>query len=194
MEVPEDNDILQVVPCSVTTKMYQYSDVVVPVINIETDTTDTHLQFFSKSSPSCSETTSPTTPEDILLETIAATLDEESLKPLIKEELKNTIQLRRLIQGKNELQVNFEPPEKYELSEEEKIKVVKRREQNRLAAQRFRDKQKELGSKLKMKIQKLESKNTELMTDIKYLRAEKDELVRRMKEHIGVCPYARLVG
>lgn len=112
MEVSPGNQLYQVVPCNVTTKMYQYSDVVVPVINIETDTTNSHVSVASEASPSSSEAT---TPEDILLYSIAATLDEEALKPLIKEELKNTIQLRRLVQGKNELQVNFDPPEQYEV-------------------------------------------------------------------------------
>ncbi|GFR78924.1 proto-oncogene c-Fos-like [Elysia marginata] len=89
-----------------------------------------------------------TNEEKILNATIKA-LNSGSLTPLIKEELRCTIQSRRLAEGKGELKVEFKsPPKKKTMSEEERARYLKRRVQNREAAQRFRQKQKDTSDML----------------------------------------------
>lgn len=48
--------------------------------------------------------------QDSLMEAALAALGTGDMTPLVKEELKLTIQSRRLASGKGELRVNFEPP------------------------------------------------------------------------------------
>ncbi|KAK3093371.1 hypothetical protein FSP39_014694 [Pinctada imbricata] len=119
-------------------------------------------------------------------------LETGDLTPLVKEELKYTIQSRRLQQGKNELYVSFEEPALGELRPDEIEKIEKRREQNRLAAQRFRSKQKSLQSVLTKKTQTLEVDNTKLRAEIFKLKAEKDELNKKLQDHLKICPMHNL--
>nr|XP_034324642.1 transcription factor jun-B isoform X2 [Crassostrea gigas] len=125
--------------------------------------------------------------QDSLMEAALAALGTGDMTPLVKEELKLTIQSRRLASGKGELRVNFEPPTQSELTEEERVKVDRRREQNRMAAQRFRQKQKTLGDRVQ-RVRGLESDNTRLRAELRILREERDDLRRRLTEHLKVCP------
>ncbi|GFO50535.1 basic leucine zipper transcriptional factor atf-like 3 [Plakobranchus ocellatus] len=128
-----------------------------------------------------------TNDEKILNATIKA-FQSGSLTPLIKEELRCTIQSRRLAEGKGELTVEFKsPPKKKEMTEEERARYLKRRVQNREAAQRFRQKQKDTSDMLTAKIQKLERKSRNLLTDLTRLREEKDYLKEMLKNHLLVC-------
>lgn len=126
--------------------------------------------------------------QDSLMEAALAALGTEDMTPLVKEELKLTIQSRRLASGKGELRVNFEPPTQSELTEEERVKVDRRREQNRMAAQRFRQKQKTLGDRVQKQVRGLETDNTRLRAELRLLREERDDLRRRLTEHLKVCP------
>ncbi|XP_022333917.2 cyclic AMP-dependent transcription factor ATF-3-like [Crassostrea virginica] len=130
--------------------------------------------------------------QDSLLDAALVAMDTGDITPLVKEELKLTIQSRRLALGKGELRVNFDTPAQAELTEEEKVKVDRRREQNRLAAQRFRQKQKSAGDRVQKKVRDLESDNSRLRTELRNLRTERDELKRHLTEHLTVCPGATL--
>ncbi|XP_052106783.1 basic leucine zipper transcriptional factor ATF-like 3 isoform X1 [Mytilus californianus] len=114
-----------------------------------------------------------------------------NMAPLIKEELKCTIQSRRLAKGQHEMKVEFPDETKHELTEEERDKIVKRREQNRLAAQRFRDRKKNNSTSLCKKIQELEADNTQKSNEIRNLRAEKAKLQKMLYQHLLVCPSAK---
>lgn len=120
-------------------------------------------------------------------------LETGSLTPLLKEELKYKIQSRRVAEGKRELKVEFLPPAENKLTPEEEIKVQKRKLQNRVAAKKFRQKQKDVAFNLKKTIQSLESGNTRLRSEIKRLQNEKNELQQKLQQHLMVCPYARSV-
>ncbi|XP_069130607.1 cyclic AMP-dependent transcription factor ATF-3-like [Argopecten irradians] len=125
---------------------------------------------------------------------VAATLlalETGDLTPLIKEELKYTIQSRRVSEGKKELRVGFKPPQPCQLTAEEIERVERRREQNRLAAQKFRRKQKTQSDVHVKRIQKLEVANTRLREELRSLREEKNQLFYRWTSHMSVCP-ARL--
>lgn len=128
-----------------------------------------------------------TNEEKILNATIKA-LSSGSLTPLIKEELRCTIQSRRLAEGKGELKVEFKsPPKKKEMTEEERVRYMKRRVQNREAAQRFRQKQKDTSDMLTAKIKRLEHKSRSLLVDLNRLREEKESLKEMLKSHLVVC-------
>ncbi|KAK3092841.1 hypothetical protein FSP39_007807 [Pinctada imbricata] len=124
-----------------------------------------------------------------ILEATKMALETGELTPLVKEELKYTIQTRRLAEGKEELQVQFEDPINLELRPDEVEKVERRRTQNRLAAQRFRQKQKSRGDELQEKNQKLLSENLRLRREIQTLQTERDRLNHALNEHMAVCPY-----
>ncbi|XP_062585791.1 basic leucine zipper transcriptional factor ATF-like 3 [Saccostrea cucullata] len=126
--------------------------------------------------------------QDSLMDAALVALDTGEMTPLVKEELKLTIQSRRLAAGMGELTVNFEPPTQSELTEEEKEKVDRRREQNRLAAQRFRQKQKTTGERVQKKVRGLESDNTRLRAELRILQTERDELRKRLEDHMRTCP------
>ncbi|XP_061194551.1 basic leucine zipper transcriptional factor ATF-like 3 [Saccostrea echinata] len=130
----------------------------------------------------------PNSSQDSLMDAALVALDTGEMTPLVKEELKLTIQSRRLAAGMGELTVNFEPPTQSELTEEEKEKVDRRREQNRLAAQRFRLKQKTTGERIQKKVRGLESDNTRLRAEMRILQTERDELRKRLEDHMKICP------
>ncbi|KAK3583776.1 hypothetical protein CHS0354_022814 [Potamilus streckersoni] len=75
-------------------------------------------------------------------------IERNDMEPMIKHELKNRINFKRMAEGKEELMVDFSEKPKAELTTEEKMKVERRREQNRMAARRFREKHNTLGIKL----------------------------------------------
>ncbi|XP_063418643.1 basic leucine zipper transcriptional factor ATF-like 3 isoform X1 [Mytilus trossulus] len=126
-----------------------------------------------------------------LVDATLLALETGNMSPLIKEELKCTIQSRRLAKGQHEMEVEFPEETKHELTEEERDKIDKRREQNRLAAQRFRDRKKTNSTSLCKKIQELEADNTQKSYEIRNLRAEKAKLQTMLYEHLLVCPSAK---
>nr|KAG5710734.1 hypothetical protein BaRGS_035136 [Batillaria attramentaria] len=131
----------------------------------------------------------PIPKDEKMAEAVLNTLETGSIMPLIKEELKYTIQSRRLAAGKPELQVEFNPPKRQKLmTKEERERAEKRREQNRKAAQKFRQKQRDTAETLTKKTQKLEGSNTTLRAEIKRLTREKNELRKLFHAHLAVCP------
>ncbi|PVD39247.1 hypothetical protein C0Q70_01875 [Pomacea canaliculata] len=89
---------------------------------------------------------------------------------VLKEELRLKIQLKRLQQGKPEMEVTFDEPRQYELSEEEKAKQERRKERNRVAAKNSRNKRKKHQQQVEHKHKELNNENTSLRTDVEKLR------------------------
>ncbi|XP_033735257.1 uncharacterized protein LOC117323863 [Pecten maximus] len=108
-----------------------------------------------------------------LAEAAIACLQSGRLTPLIKEELKYKIQAKRMEQGKKELQVQFTTPNTYELTNEEAMKSDRRRQQNRLAAKKFRKRQTTVAVALEKTLQKLQNENGHLNSEVERLTMEK---------------------
>ncbi|KAH3827050.1 uncharacterized protein LOC127832393 [Dreissena polymorpha] len=113
---------------------------------------------------------------------------DTGLLPCVKEELKFAIQSKRLKEGKGELKVEFTQPPSYQLTPEEEEKVDKRRVQNRMAARRFRDRQKNQTSSLQKECQRLELVHAELRTELAQVRKERDEARQALETHMTSCP------
>ncbi|XP_060062851.1 cyclic AMP-dependent transcription factor ATF-3-like [Ylistrum balloti] len=109
-------------------------------------------------------------PMDVeLAKATQACLDTGSVLPIIKEELKCAIQNRRLAEGKTELAVQFTPPTKQKLRPEEMVKKENRRDQNRRAARKFRQKQAASLKEFQKRIKQLEVENGKLRMQVKQL-------------------------
>lgn len=130
----------------------------------------------------------PSKQTDGLTEATLVALETGELTPLVKEELKYTIQSRRLANGQGELGVEFSEPEQGQLTEEEKEKIIKRREQNKLAARRFRQRRRAKGPVYAKQVNELEADNTRKLAEIRRLREERDELQAMLQNHLLVCP------
>ncbi|CAI9730726.1 activating transcription factor 3 [Octopus vulgaris] len=74
---------------------------------------------------------------------------------IIKQELKCQILYKRFQEGKNAVDTEVKPPIQYELRPEEETRILRRREQNRKAAQRCR-------LRKKNKMEELEDTDTDL--------------------------------
>ncbi|XP_060584010.1 uncharacterized protein LOC132740171 isoform X2 [Ruditapes philippinarum] len=123
-----------------------------------------------------------------LADAAAKAMVDGNMTPLIKEELKCSIQSKRLKAGKPELKVEFTDPEPCQLTETEQMKVEKRKIQNRLAAQRFRNKQKTRGDQLHKECLKLQSVQTQLRFELSQVKKERDELKQKLQDHYAICP------
>ncbi|KAL5017853.1 hypothetical protein ScPMuIL_003575 [Solemya velum] len=96
-------------------------------------------------------------------------IHKDSLMPLVKEELKCRIQMRRLSEGQSEIVLESEAapaPAKHPLTEEEVFKKNIRRRQNRESANRVRAKERRRISDLLDRIAELESQNNALLDSI----------------------------
>ncbi|KAL5008587.1 hypothetical protein ScPMuIL_014168 [Solemya velum] len=100
------------------------------------------------------------------------------LTPLIKLELKCRIQTRRLSEGKDELDVEFTPPQKTMLTVEEKCKRLKRLQQNKEAARKCREKKKQNAKIQEEKFEQLQKKNGSLRDQLKCLEEEKIKVMQ----------------
>ncbi|XP_033735254.1 cyclic AMP-dependent transcription factor ATF-3-like [Pecten maximus] len=125
--------------------------------------------------------------DEELAKAVRACEDTDSILPILKEELKCTIQKRRLAEGKTELTVQFTPPTKQELSPEEIIKKENRREQNRRAARKFRRKQAELARGFQQRIKQLETENVRLREQLRRLTQEKGYIQGKVHAHHAMC-------
>lgn len=94
------------------------------------------------------------------------------LTPLIKVELWSKIQARRLSEGKEEMAVQFSPPQTTPMTEEEEEKCKKRKECNKEAAQRCRERKKEKQKNDEKELTSLLLRNEELKDTIKNLEEE----------------------
>ncbi|ESO90094.1 hypothetical protein LOTGIDRAFT_233904 [Lottia gigantea] len=121
---------------------------------------------------------------------VLASLESKSMTPLIKEGLRSIIQTKRLKEGKQELEVRFTPYVKREPQTEDEInRAMKRKEQNKMAARRFRQRQKDFGDRFMKKIKKIEAANTVLRKEIQQLQNDKSELSLILQNHLSVCHY-----
>ncbi|XP_071079418.1 cyclic AMP-dependent transcription factor ATF-3-like isoform X1 [Haliotis cracherodii] len=125
--------------------------------------------------------------EKLVVATLA-TLQSGGPSDIIKEELKYIIQSRRVAEGKGELKVDFSPPEKNELTPEELKKVEKRKEQNRIAARRFRQKRQEKNWTLICQLEQLEEYNMLLREKLSKLSEEMQTLRGSILSHVNTCP------
>ncbi|XP_026070451.1 cyclic AMP-dependent transcription factor ATF-3-like [Carassius auratus] len=126
------------------------------------------------------------------------TLDDfTSFTPLVKEELRNAIQNKRLSNGMSTLTPDraymnadrpTEPPVmKRETNPEETERRKRRRERNKIAAAKCRNKKKETTDNLQMESEKLESINAELKAQIEELKSQKQQLVYMLNLHRPTC-------
>lgn len=86
----------------------------------------------------------------------AGNIEREATDP-VKASLKSKIQKKYLENGKTPLQVSFDPPPKYELTEEEKKKQELRKLRNRRSANTSREKRKQKEESLKKEVDTLEN-------------------------------------
>ncbi|KAL8619856.1 hypothetical protein ACOMHN_025942 [Nucella lapillus] len=126
--------------------------------------------------------------EEKLVAATLASLDQSGdPSTIIKQDLRLIIQSRRKAEGKEELRVDFSSPPREELTEEEWHRALKRRGQNRRAAQRFRHKQRQMSSTLADRVRQLQAAHTELLSELQSLEAEKMGLMRLVRQHCHVC-------
>jgi hypothetical protein len=107
------------------------------------------------------------------------------LSPIIKEELKSTILAKRLLNGLEEPTIEFKPEGPEQITPEIEEQRKDRRERNKLAARKCRNKKKERCDSLQEEITSLENKNETLILDIRKLREEHDHLLVMYKTHLG---------
>lgn len=125
--------------------------------------------------------------EKLVVATLA-TLDSGNPSNLIKQDLKWIIQSRRKAEGKAELQVEFKKPVKDEqLTSEELTKRARRRELNRLAARRSREKGQKRKDLLVEEIRKLQSQNSELITILGGLTEQRNSIIETLRQHMKQC-------
>eukprot|EP00919_Chromeraceae_sp_WS-2016_P021886 GHVR01051898.1.p1 GENE.GHVR01051898.1~~GHVR01051898.1.p1 ORF type:complete len:172 (+),score=33.22 GHVR01051898.1:2-517(+) len=127
---------------------------------------------------------------DLPLTTAAVkTMQTHSLTPLIKEELKIMIQKNRLAEGKPELTVEFKEPEDVQLTEEDIRRRERRKERNRLAAQKCRTKRREISDVLEQQCSSLENDNACVKSEIDQLQQEILKLQQIKQRHdMHYCP------
>uniref|UniRef100_A0A0B6ZPG0 BZIP domain-containing protein n=1 Tax=Arion vulgaris TaxID=1028688 RepID=A0A0B6ZPG0_9EUPU len=124
--------------------------------------------------------------EKLVVATLA-TLNSGSASNLIKQDLKWIIQSRRKAEGKTELQVEFKKPVKDQLTSEELVKRARRRELNRLAARRSREKGQKRKDMLVEEIRKLQSQNCELVNVLGDLTEQRNSIVGTLRQHMKQC-------
>ncbi|ELU03491.1 hypothetical protein CAPTEDRAFT_221193 [Capitella teleta] len=106
-----------------------------------------------------------------------------TITPLVKEELRCTIQQKRLSEGKEELMVDFDEREPCELSNADKERKLRRKERNRIAAQKCRSKRRQQADILQAETAELEDRNQFLQDEISKLEEERDRLMHMMRTH-----------
>ncbi|XP_076442227.1 uncharacterized protein LOC143281126 [Babylonia areolata] len=125
--------------------------------------------------------------EEDLLAASQEAMSSGSITPLLKKELWLKIQSRRLSEGKEELIVPPAPSLSYQISQAEKAKKLRRKEQNRRAAKKFRSKQKDRYGDLLKRIGLLEEDNEQLEEDRMSLIRQKNQMLLQMCEHLQHC-------
>ncbi|XP_071795147.1 uncharacterized protein [Asterias amurensis] len=117
--------------------------------------------------------------------------DEFELRPLIKEELRNSIQKRRwqmgLLDWGLEDYDKKRGPKDNKLTGEELKKREDRKNRNRLAAAKCRQKKRSRQDELQRTMESLETRRDELMTLKDKLSQEKAQLRQMVEEHFKLC-------
>uniref|UniRef100_H2Y4N4 BZIP domain-containing protein n=1 Tax=Ciona savignyi TaxID=51511 RepID=H2Y4N4_CIOSA len=113
---------------------------------------------------------------------------EEHIRPLIKEELRYTIQSKRLARGlPGNVEIEYKRPHNDEISPETLIKRERRRERNKVAAAKCRFKKKILSEHLQEESEHLENVNAKLKREIAKLQDEKQKLIYMLNLHKPKC-------
>ncbi|XP_051952185.1 cyclic AMP-dependent transcription factor ATF-3 [Xyrauchen texanus] len=126
------------------------------------------------------------------------TLDDfTNFTPLVKEELRYAIQNKRMSNGMSTMTtdracLNTERPTELPLAKREVIpeegeRRKRRRERNKIAAAKCRNKKKEKTDHLQKESEKLESINAELKAQIEELKNQKQQLVYMLNLHRPTC-------
>ncbi|XP_050393524.1 uncharacterized protein LOC126811706 [Patella vulgata] len=116
-------------------------------------------------------------------------IDTGSTLPLTKRIVHDTIQIRRMDRGLPELVQTTKKREYYELTEEEEIKRKCKKELNKKAAKKYRQKQKECHQALLWKINDLEEKNKNIASALAQERMERADyhICRNCCNHTTYC-------
>ncbi|XP_041353092.1 G-box-binding factor 1-like [Gigantopelta aegis] len=124
----------------------------------------------------------------------SGTLLGDSMLDVVKVELKSRIQKKRLDSGQHELEVSFDQPSHSKLSKEDRKLRESRKEKNRLAAQKCREKKQKRIDYLETNIDRLENRRTSLKDEVQRLQDEREHLEEVIKVHHIVCPKIRKLG
>ncbi|XP_023227397.1 activating transcription factor 3-like [Centruroides vittatus] len=106
---------------------------------------------------------------------------------LIKEGLKLTIQSKRMALGLDQIRPEFSSNTNNELTPEDEERRLRRRERNKLAATKCRNKKKERTQRLTKESEYLEAENHALIQEIEVLRKEKQKLLDLLSNHLPLC-------
>ncbi|KAK7104731.1 uncharacterized protein [Littorina saxatilis] len=113
--------------------------------------------------------------------------DPETLKKLLKEELRMTIMAKRQARGEEELMVEFHEPESHDLTASEVERKERRREQNRRAAQRCRRKKRQHQMSVLQNYEWIITHNQQLTTEVEQLRQQTSHLQTVLQAHRDAC-------
>ncbi|XP_071148498.1 uncharacterized protein [Mytilus edulis] len=115
-------------------------------------------------------------------------LESGRITPLLKVELWAKIQARRLSEGKEEMQVDFEksPHSSNELTKDEQERARGRRASNRVAAKKCRGKKKMERVNLDQLKDDLEVRNRKLKAQVQRIEEEKIKLTEKLLGNVGV--------
>lgn len=161
----------------------------------ESSSVDCLLSGDSMSSSTIFQFPPASTSQDLPSEYILQEVEDDGLSPitpLIKEEVKMKIKLRRMAEGKEDIRVEFKDPEPEQLTREEEDRRQLRRQKNKMAAQKCRSKKRKLADCLEDETEKLENKQDSLIQEIEKLRQEKEQLEELVKIHSSVCPKMKI--
>jgi len=125
--------------------------------------------------------------EKLVVATLATLDSSNTPGNLIKQDLKFIIQSRRRAEGKEEIEVEFKKPVKEELTGEEINKRARRRELNRLAARRSREKGQKRKDKFVDEIRHLQSHNSSLLTCLSSLTDHRNQMIEDLRHHMKQC-------
>ncbi|XP_022106412.1 cyclic AMP-dependent transcription factor ATF-3-like [Acanthaster planci] len=106
---------------------------------------------------------------------------------MLREELRVNIMHRRLQKGLGAVQLEWRFAKSDKLTPEEEQKRRLRRERNRVAASRCRERRREKTFVLVTETDKLETSNQELMAEIQQLETERQELMSILAAHQQTC-------
>lgn len=101
----------------------------------------------------------------------------------LKDNLRHKIQQRRHSEGRLMPEILFEQPKIYQLTQEEKLKMSRRRERNRLSANKSRLKRIQQQQRLEEEIRQLEQENLENKKAVEQLNKFKRYCLRLLRSH-----------
>ncbi|XP_039248657.2 uncharacterized protein LOC120326432 [Styela clava] len=123
------------------------------------------------------------TNDDLLLR-----VAEEQLRPLIKEELRYTIQSKRAAKGlPSHVEIEYKVAQPEPETPAMSMKRQRRRDRNKIAAAKCRFKKKILSEKLLEESDHLETQNHKLKTEVQRLQDERQKLIYILNLHRPTC-------